>query len=147
MVKDLCLPYPASSLDLVISPTTREEDTKLALSSRNAYLSQAERAYAPTLYNALQACAKALQESELDSVPADVVIEQGLSVVAQQAVQATKADVSMRLDYIALNDVHTLEPLTALKPDQPAIISGALYVGKTRLIDNLVLNMELNPQS
>lgn len=144
MLKDLWIPNPASPQDLVIVPTVRDPETKLALSSRNTYLSSTERPFAPTLVQALEACSEFIQNSSLDALPAEAVIERGLQIVAPQALKAQEQGVFMRLDYIALNNVDTLEPLESVQRGQPCIISGALFVGKTRLIDNFVLNKDLN---
>lgn len=145
MLKDLWVPHPATPQDLVIAPTTRDPSTMLALSSRNAYLSSEEKQFAPTLYNALQACSQVIKStSRADPLEVDSIIQQGIKIIDAQRSEATQQGVQMRSDYIALNDVHTLQPLTLIKPDQPVILSGALWVGKTRLIDNLVLNTDLN---
>lgn len=143
-MKDLWLPNPALPQDLVIAPTVRDPESKLALSSRNAYLTDAERPFAPTLVRALEACSNFICQSSAEALPAEAIVEQGLAVVAPQSLKAQEQGVAMKLDYIALNNAETLEPITTLKRGEPAIISGALYVGKTRLIDNFVLNKDLN---
>lgn len=53
------------------------------------------------------------------------------------------AKVDLALDYIKLNDPLTLRPMTAIAKGQAAVLSGAIKIGKTRLIDNLLVNIQL----
>jgi pantoate--beta-alanine ligase len=48
-----------------------------------------------------------------------------------------------RIDYIAVTDTNRLDALDAVAPDRPALVSMAVFIGTTRLIDNIVLNGEL----
>jgi len=109
-------------IDIVGFPTQREEDG-LALSSRNAYLTPEERLAAVALPRALGTAAKAIEAGQ----PIDAV----LSKVGPALEKAGFTSV----DYVALVDAVTLEPLLHL--DRPARIVAAAQMGKARLIDNL----------
>jgi len=117
MAGDLNMP-----LRLVAAPTVREADG-LALSSRNAYLSAAERAIAPALHAALTEAAARLAAG----TPASVVTAEATARVA--AAGFTK------IDYIEIRDAATLS--AAVCPGTPLRILAAAWLGKTRLIDNI----------
>jgi pantoate--beta-alanine ligase len=117
MVLDLVLP-----VDIVGVPTQRDADG-LALSSRNLYLSDDERAAARALPRALGDAAQAIG----DGVPVDESIER-----ARSRLDAAGFD---PIDYVEFRDVDTLSPLAA--PDRPGRLLAAAWLGKTRLIDNL----------
>jgi len=117
MAKDLDLP-----LKMVGVPTVREKDG-LALSSRNAYLSPAEREVAPTLYRVLKASAARIKRSE----PIEMVLEEGAAEIARAG---------FALDYLQARHAVTLAPVASRK-DGPIRVLVAAKIGKTRLIDNL----------
>jgi pantoate--beta-alanine ligase len=117
LVCDLNIPVP-----ILAAPIMREEDG-LALSSRNAYLSPAERKRAPLFYKALQAVAANLGSGE------------GCDAASSAGRFKLEAE-GFRVDYIAIRDPETLEPLVG-PIRAPARVLGAVYLGKTRLIDNL----------
>ncbi len=119
MAKDLDLP-----LKVVGVPTVREKDG-LALSSRNAYLSTAERSTAPVLYRVLKAAAARIRQGE--------AIEQVLDVARIEINLAGFA-----LDYLEARHALTLAPVTSLK-DGPIRLLLAAKIGKTRLIDNIAV--------
>jgi pantoate--beta-alanine ligase len=123
MVRDLKM-----DVEVVVSPIVREEDG-LALSSRNVYLSPAERRAALVLYRSLQR-ARALAESGEGDV--------GKLAAAMEA--TIKEEPLARLDYAAVIDGETLEPVGELNR-RPVIAAVAAYIGKTRLIDNIILNL------
>ncbi|KAJ7091463.1 Pantoate-beta-alanine ligase [Mycena belliarum] len=133
---DLLLAHPDPA-HLHIVPTARDPADGLALSSRNAYLSAEGRQLAPALYRALGAAEQAWNAGQ----PKAVCVQRATDVVAAAAAQ--KSDLEVRLDYIELNDSDSLEPLDGARcaePDsRPVILSGALWIGSTRLIDNIVL--------
>lgn len=118
IVRDLALPFVIEGV-----PTVRAEDG-LALSSRNAYLSAAERAQALILPTTLQHLAAAAPTSP-DLVK---LLETG---------QAAIAAAGCKVDYLALCDAVTLAPLTVF--DRPARLLVAAKVGTTRLIDNVAV--------
>jgi pantoate--beta-alanine ligase len=126
MVKDL-----AMDVEIVVSPTVREEDG-LALSSRNVYLSADERKAALVLRRALEKCRQMYNGGERDC---------GRLATAMRAV--IEAEPSARLDYVAITDIVNLEQIATIPHLRPTLVSLAVYIGKTRLIDNIVLNGEI----
>ncbi len=118
MVRDLDLP-----LEIVGCPTVREADG-LAMSSRNAYLSNDERKAAVAIYTAITDVA---QQIELG---ADI---DGASQSARQALQAAGFG---QIDYVAVRDAESLEAVTSVT-DRPLRVLAAAWLGKTRLIDNV----------
>ncbi|EIW58567.1 Pantoate-beta-alanine ligase [Trametes versicolor FP-101664 SS1] len=143
MTRDLLLSHPDPE-HLYIVPTTRDPTTSLALSSRNAYLSQHERDHvAPALYAALQAA----QSSWEAGASKTECIQRAQAVIENKKREAGES-VDLRLDYIEMNDAESFEVLAdAVQREEweagfagrPVILSGAMWVGKTRLIDNIVL--------
>ncbi len=118
MVRDLDLP-----IEIIPGPTLRERDG-LALSSRNAYLSTSERGQAAQLFLALSGFA--------DDLAKGVDWE-----TAQGKALAKAANTFDRVDYIEARCASTLAPLPAGPVKQPARVLAAVWLGKTRLIDNL----------
>lgn len=121
LVRDLDIPVEAEGVE-----TVREADG-LAMSSRNRYLSAAERAQAPALHTALTLAREAWQSGVTGSRRLLEVIHQHL---------ATNAALG-RKDYISIVDRHTLQPLDIVKND--GLIALAVFFDKARLIDNIEL--------
>ena len=120
LVADLCMP-----IELVGIPTQREP-SGLALSSRTGYLSAEEKARAPVLHQCLQeAGARLRQGADMASVE---------TVAAQ-----TLAEAGFVPDYFSVCQADTLEPAQA--HDRHLVILAAAWLGKTRLIDNLQLEL------
>jgi pantoate--beta-alanine ligase len=119
MVADLGIP-----VEIIGVPTVREADG-LALSSRNAYLSADERTRAVGLPNALKSARSAI----LDGTPVATAI--------RDAKQALVDAGFLRIDYLALVDAETLEPIEL--PKHGMRLMAAAVIGSTRLIDNLAL--------
>ena len=119
MVADLSIP-----VEIVGSPTVREPDG-LALSSRNAYLSADERTRAVALPKALEAARDAICSGE------------GVGPVLAKAKQALVDAGFLRIDYVALVDAETLEPVD--RPQGEMRLIAAAVIGSTRLIDNLAV--------
>lgn len=120
MVADLNMP-----LEIVTCPTVREADG-LALSSRNRYLNELERERALSLYRALQAAATGAAAGETD-----------IATLKRAALAELEGNVD-RVEYaeiLAADDLSEMETL-----DKPALCAIAAFVGKTRLIDNVILN-------
>ncbi len=117
MVEDLQMPVRIIGID-----TVRESDG-LAMSSRNAYMTEAERSTAPVLYRLLQQSAEKIKQGESDL----------------QALQATAIaelqEQGFRPDYFAIRRSRDLQP--AQQGEGDLVILVAAYLGKTRLIDNL----------
>jgi pantoate--beta-alanine ligase len=121
MVRDLNMPF-----DIVICPTIREPDG-LAMSSRNTYLNEAERQAAPVLYRALCAAQQRYEAGERDAMALRAVVR---DLIATEPLFST-------IEYVSIADGENLEEVESL--DTPAIMSLAARLGKTRLIDNILL--------
>jgi pantoate--beta-alanine ligase len=119
MVRDLDL-----GVEIVAAPTVRAKDG-LALSSRNQYLSQEERARAPLLYAALARCRDAMRRG--------VAIEAALA-----AARETLAVAGFVADYVEARHVETLAPVAATE-EGPIRLLAAARLGETRLIDNIAV--------
>jgi pantoate--beta-alanine ligase len=120
MVQDLDM-----NLEVVICPTIREADG-LAMSSRNVYLSPEERAQAPVLYKALSTAHVMWAEGERDA-----------NVLRQAMVDLIRQKPLGKIEYISIADAFSLQEMEKANP--PAVISMAVKFGRTRLIDNLLL--------
>jgi pantoate--beta-alanine ligase len=123
MATDLALPTR-----VIPCPTVREPDG-LALSSRNVHLSPAERAAAPVLYRALSAARDLYAAGEREGAVLRGVMEELLA-----------AEPLARVEYVSCADGTTLRELDHV--DGPALLSLAVQLGTTRLIDNLLLGTE-----
>ena len=120
MVRDLMFP-----VEIVVAPIVRESDG-LALSSRNAYLSPAERKQATVLSRALREVAQRYGAGERSSA---ALIEAAREVFA--------AEQAVRVDYIEIVDRDTLEAVS--EANRGNLVAVAAFLGITRLIDNMVL--------
>ena len=128
IVRDLNLP-----VEIVACPIVREPDG-LAMSSRNRYLTPAERARALVLFRAL-AAAKAIADSS--ETRADALRTAMLDTFAAPDPNPIARDVPTRLDYAAIVDPHTLLPLA--DTSRATLLAVAAFLGNTRLIDNVLL--------
>ncbi|MGP8253032.1 MAG: pantoate--beta-alanine ligase [Terracidiphilus sp.] len=115
--------------EIVVCPIVREPDG-LALSSRNAYLSPAERAHALMLSRAIRSVESLFDAGERNAA---ALIAAARDIFAAEPPN----DVPVRIDYIELVDWSTLEPLETAASG--ALFAVAAYVGSTRLIDNAIL--------
>lgn len=120
MVEDLSMPIE------ILAVETVREASGLALSSRNNYLTAAEKAIAPALSQNIQWLAKEILTSN------DFI---GLAKKAANAIDS----VGMKTDYIHICHARTLEP--ASEDDKELVILGAAHCGKARLIDNLRISL------
>lgn len=120
MTRDLNFP-----LDVIVCPIVREPDG-LAMSSRNAYLDAEERQAATVLYRALTAARAAFDSGEQD---ADRLRRLVTGIIANEP--------RARLQYVSCAQLDTLQELETVT--DKALLSLAAFVGRTRLIDNLVL--------
>lgn len=121
----------AMDVEIVVGPTVREEDG-LALSSRNVYLSADERRAATVLRRSLERARTLSNGGERDSTR---IISSMRALI--------EAEPLARIDYVAITDTNRLNAVETIPPDAPTLISLAVFIGKTRLIDNIVLNGEL----
>ena len=122
MVQDLNFP-----VKIVVAPTVREKDN-LAMSSRNKYLSPEERAQAPILYRAIQKAKEILKKTPGNVCPMKLKEELRAFIETQP---------SAKVDYIEFFDPLSLEPMDDLRPG--CHMALAVFVGKTRLIDNALI--------
>ena len=120
MVSDLNM-----NLELVAVPTVREPDG-LAMSSRNTYLSPRERQAALVLWQALNLANQLWSEGERNA-----------GKIRQKMKALIGSEPLAQIDYISVADAESLEELREI--NRPALVSLAVRVGKTRLIDNIVL--------
>jgi pantoate--beta-alanine ligase len=123
MVADLAFP-----LQIVVGQTMREPDG-LAMSSRNVYLDPEERKAALCLYNALSAAKALWNTGERRGTPLREAMQKVLS-----------AEPMARPDYVSVADPLTLQELDDSGAAKEALASLAVRIGKTRLIDNFVLD-------
>jgi len=119
LVADLNIP-----VEIVGVPTVREADG-LALSSRNARLTSEERQRAPVLYQALRTAGRAIAAGETDA-----------RAVERAAVAVIPQDAALRLEYLEVVDPAELQPVQTIAG--PVLVAAAMWVGSTRLIDNLL---------
>lgn len=122
LVRDLNMP-----IQIIGEPTVRAADG-LALSSRNGYLTEDQRAAAPALYRVIKQIGTALQNGEQD--------HQQLIGDGVKALEAA----GFRPDYLEIRNAVSLRPATP--DDHDLVVLGAAFMGKTRLIDNLHLIRE-----
>jgi pantoate--beta-alanine ligase len=127
MTRDLSYP-----IEIVVCPIVREPDG-LAMSSRNVYLSPEERKAATVLSRSLKLAKAAYEAGERNA--------ETLRKIMRDTIQAEPL---ARLQYVSCADYDTLDELSYI--EGKALLSMAVYIGKTRLIDNIVLPVdETNP--
>ena len=122
LVKDL-----AFDTEIVILPIVRE-DSGLAISSRNLYLTPDEQKSATIIHKALKQAKQAYKDGERNASRLIDVIR-----------TTVESEPRARVDYVAVTDADTLEKVERVD-DRPTLVALAAYVGKTRLIDNMILN-------
>ncbi|MBI3609486.1 MAG: pantoate--beta-alanine ligase [Nitrospirae bacterium] len=120
LVRDLNFP-----VKIVVCPTVREKDG-LAMSSRNRYLSSEERNASRVLFKALQKGRERIQEGERDSA----AVRDAMTLLIQEQPPA-------RIEYAAIVHPDTLMEVTQI--EGPVVLLLAVWIGKTRLIDNLLV--------
>lgn len=120
MARDLNFP-----VEVIVGPTVREADG-LAMSSRNSYLDEAQRRAASVLYRALTAAKEAYEGGERSGERLRELMEQTIA-----------AEPLAEMQYVSCADRQTLRELDQVTDG--ALLSMAVYVGRTRLIDNMVL--------
>jgi pantoate--beta-alanine ligase len=120
MVADLNM-----NLEIIAVPTVREPDG-LAMSSRNTYLSPEERQSALVLYKSLKLARKLYREGQRDA-----------NVIRDEMTSLIRGEPWADIGYVSVADADTLQELD--KIEGPALVSLAVNIGKTRLIDNTTL--------
>jgi len=138
LVGDLHFSHPTPSR-LHIIPTARGPIDGLALSSRNAYLTATERRRAPVFYAALQAAARAWATG----ANKQEAVRHALAQLEAARDEGEQHGVEIRVDYVEMNGLDTFEEVgdeQVQEPDgAPVILSGAVWFGRTRLIDNIII--------
>ena len=142
---------------ILIGPTIRESDG-LAMSSRNTYLNSHERSIGPILYNALTSAKLAYQnkreviEIYFNDICLFIEQKRPLQDIVQIAKTTIESQKEVKIDYINICDMETGQDLVygnaadVKEISQPSrnskqlMMSGAIIVGKTRLIDNILLD-------
>ncbi|UZD59482.1 pantoate--beta-alanine ligase [Shewanella algae] len=119
MVTDLSLPIE------VIGVETVREDSGLALSSRNGYLTEAEKALAPKL------------KASMDKLAEAIVLGQDIDQAISNAKEFLRA-AGLEPDYLEVREASSLKPVSS--DDKSLVILAAAYLGKARLIDNMTLS-------
>lgn len=120
MVQDLDMP-----VEVRVMPIIREEDG-LAMSSRNTYLSDEERKQALSIYDALKRVEELIEGGEISS-----------SVIKEEVKNILRAEEDIKIDYIEVVDADSMEEVDEVKNN--TLIAIAAIVGKTRLIDNVLI--------
>jgi pantoate--beta-alanine ligase len=113
------------NLEVIAAPTVRENDG-LAMSSRNVYLNHQERQAATVLFKALTLARNLWEKGERN---AETIRQKMTSLISKEPLA--------KIEYVSIADAQTLEELSEM--DRPALASLAVRIGKTRLIDNVVL--------
>jgi pantoate--beta-alanine ligase len=122
LVRDL-----AFDLEIVVLPTVREQ-SGLALSSRNAYLSDEQHKAGAVLYRALAQAREVYNEGERSA-----------KRLAETVRAQIDAEPLARLEYVGVVDAETMEKYDRIPEERPVLIALAAHVGRTRLIDNIVI--------
>lgn len=125
MMRDLCF-----DAHLAVGETVREPDG-LAMSSRNVYLDTANRARAPCLIRALRAAETAYRDAG----------ERDCAKMKHAAQCVLDAEEGVEVEYLSVADTETLDELDVLRTGQQAVISGAVRLGRTRILDNIIIGI------
>lgn len=121
MVRDLCV-----NTEIAICPIIRESDG-LALSSRNTYLTPEQREAATILYKALSNGKRLFDGGVRD-----------VSTLLLAMRQTIESEPLARIDYVSIVHPDTLEELSVIEEGRKALAALAVYIGRTRLIDNMI---------
>jgi pantoate--beta-alanine ligase len=118
-----------SDVELAVCAIVREADG-LALSSRNVYLSPDERRAATVLHGSLEAARREIARGTRDA-----------AAIVKAAEEELEKEKLARVDYLALADADSFEPLARIA-GKPAYLLLAVFIGKTRLIDNMLIEAD-----
>lgn len=116
------------NLKLVMGPIVRANDG-LALSSRNAYLNDQQRKIAPGLYRALKYLRKQIEDGA-----------KNLNILLSHQKAELEAK-GFEIDYLNLFSFTKMAPVQEIKSDEKYVLAGAVYLGETRLIDNMIIEL------
>jgi len=122
MVRELML-----GLEVLVLPTVRDED-RVALSTRNAYLSPEERRAAAAIPRCLEAAERAVAEGERDP-----------AIVVRAAREVLLFEPLVRVDYVEIVETESLQPVSRIEGEM--LLAVAAFAGGTRLIDNAILRV------
>lgn len=122
MVRDLDLP-----VRVVVCPTVREPDG-LAMSSRNAYLTEKQRGQARVLHRALLEARARIRKGERNAARLKTLMRRAIKTASEA-----------RIDYVEIVDTDRLQPIRTLKGK--CLLAVAVFFGRTRLIDNEIVNV------
>ncbi|HJX90200.1 MAG TPA: pantoate--beta-alanine ligase [Pyrinomonadaceae bacterium] len=129
LVKDL-----AFDTEMVILPTVRE-DSGLAISSRNLYLTPDDQTSASVIHKALARAKTAYKDGERSAARLEILVRSTIELEPRA-----------RVDYVTVVDAETLGHIDKLD-ERPIMIGVAVFIGKTRLIDNTILNRATKKQT
>ncbi|MCX7880751.1 MAG: pantoate--beta-alanine ligase [Ignavibacteria bacterium] len=116
-------------LEIIVAPTIREPDG-LAMSSRNVYLNEVERKIAPEIYKSLLTGAESVLNGERHREVINSIVKRRLNQFKE-----------FKIDYVACADAKTLDEPEFFEPGQTIVILTAVYLGTTRLIDNIIVTV------
>jgi pantoate--beta-alanine ligase len=116
-------------INIIVGPIVREPDG-LAMSSRNVYLSPAERNQSTVLYRSLVHAKGCVEKKERQST---VIVAEMMNIIS--------ASPLARVDYISIANPDTLDEISLSKPGEMILISLAVRFGATRLLDNALINI------
>ena len=122
MIKDLNF-----DIEVIVAPLVRENDG-LAVSSRNVYLSPSERGENAVLFQSLQLAKQLIKQGE-----------RRCTTILAEMTQLINSRPSAHIDYVSLADPTTLQELSTLQDHDTVLVSMAVRIGATRLIDNVVV--------
>ncbi len=114
-------------IEIIIGPTVREKDG-LAMSSRNVYLTESERRQSTALHRSLELAKALIHNGERD-------VERVLAAMRELIL----AEPSAKIDYVSIADPETLEECSRLRSGHEVLVSLAVRIGTTRLIDNCTI--------
>ena len=124
LIRDLNYP-----IQFILAPTIREEDM-VAMSSRNEYLSPREREDAESLNQSLRLAQRMIREGN-----------RNLDEILKTITRHIETRAGTRIDYVEFVDPLTLEEVTDIKEGEEILLAMAVFVGKTRLIDNALIRV------
>lgn len=138
MIRDLHF-----NVKMHVCPTVREADG-FAMSSRNTYLTPAQRQYALVLYKALTRMKDMYGAGTRHAPALKTAAEELIEESRKQVQQLGTEDWEIKLDYISIaspDDLHEIQD--DIPQETGCILSGAVFVGKTRIIDNLLIDVPM----